>query len=340
MRAPDVRVVLAGLAAAAVFAGGTYLTRDGPLGGRGGSRHATTTAAPAPTTSPAALGTLSDQLARLPQVAPGDLVGLLDFGGTGCEQVTLDLATFDVTGTPRDVCAVPGARFGVPIRDVRRTPNELGVVDLAGHLAETVPVPAGWDWWGVAREGLVFCKGSDGLGTLRRFGGGSTPLPSCPLTQARDGLVFLGRDRRSIVDAAGRRLAAQPHPISPFASVRPVGDGMLAIDTELFGPGGRRLAALHDPNGVVMSASRDGRVVLVSEAAGPKLFLYRDGRPHGIDQSLATRGGLVSPDGKRVLVQRDSRLLIELDATTLRPLGRLQLDRRGELLDWRSPPAP
>ena len=341
MRAPNVRLVLAGLAAAAVFAGASLATRNGPLGGRGGSaaRDAalTATGTTAPTTSLTELGTLSDQLARLPAVAPGDLAGVLDLGGTGCEQLTLDLATFAVTGTPRDVCAAPGARYGVPVRDVRRSPSELAVVDLAGRPAETVPVPAGWDWWGVAPDGLVFCKGSDGPGRLRRFGGGSRPLPSCPLTQARDGLLFLGRDRRSIVDEAGRRLAAQRGRISRFASVRPFGDGMLAIDMDLYGPGGRRLASLHDPDGIVMGASQDGRVVLVSEAAGTRLFVYRDGKPHGIDESLATRAGLVSPDGKRVLIQRDSRLLIELDATTLRPLGRLELDRRGELLDWRSP---
>ena len=345
MRAPNVRVVLAGLVAAAVFVGGSIATRDGPLGGRAASRSddgaspaTTADGATAPTTSLPALGTLSDRLARLPEVAPGDLAGLLDFGGSGCEQVTLDLATFDVTGTERDVCAVPGAKFGVRLRDVRRNPDELGVVDLEGRPAETVAVPAGWDWWGMARDGIVFCRGSDGPGRLRRFGGGSTALPSCPLTQARDGLLFLGRDRRSIVDQAGRRLAAQRDRISRFASVRPFGDGLLAIDTDLFGPDGRRLGSFDDPDGLVVGASHDGRVVLVSEAAGTRLILYRDGKPHDIDQALATRGGLVSPDGRQVLVQRDARLLIELDATTLRPLGRLLLDRRGELLDWRSQP--
>jgi hypothetical protein len=345
MRVPNVRVVLAGLAAVAVVVGGSIATRDGPLGSRGASppddaaASATTSdGAPAPTTSLPALGTLSDRLARLPEVGPGELEGLLDFGGSGCEQVTLDLGTLDVTGTQRDVCAVAGAKFGVRLRDVRRNPDELGVVDLEGRPAETVPVPAGWDWWGVARDGVVFCKGSDGAGRLRRFGGGSTPLPSCPLTQARDGLVFLGRDRRSIVDQAGRRLAAQRDRISRFASVRPFGDGLLAIDTDLYGPDGRRLASFDAPDGSVVGASRDGRVVLVAEAAGTRLIVYRDGTPHDIDQALATRGGLVSPDGRHVLVQRDARLLVELDAVTLRPLGRLLLDRRGELLDWRSKP--
>src|SRR5262245_12093282 len=201
MRAPNVRVVLAGLAAAAVSVGGPIATRAGPLGGRDASPPddaATPTTTPdgttAPTTSLPALGTLSDRLARLPEVAPGDLAGVLDLGGSGCEQVTFDLASLESTDTPRDVCAAPGAKYGIRLRDLRRNPDELGVVDLEGRPAETVPVPAGWDWWGLARDGIVFCKGSDGPGRLRRFGGRTVPLPSCPVTQARDGLLFLSRD--------------------------------------------------------------------------------------------------------------------------------------------------
>jgi hypothetical protein len=44
---------------------------------------------------------------------------------------------------------------------------------------------------------------------------------------------------------------------------------------------------------------------------------------------------VVSPDGARVVLQRDALLLVVLDAATLRPLQQLQLDRDAELLDWR-----
>src|SRR4051812_26682884 len=71
-------------------------------------------------------------------------------------------------------------------------------------------------------------------------------------------------------------------------------------------------------------------------AKGTQLFVYRDGERHAIDPSLAGRGGVVSPDGSRVVLQRDERLLVVLDAATLRPLAQLRLDRRGALLDWRS----
>ena len=341
MRAPNVRVVLAGLAAAAVFAGGTFVTRNGPLGARGGAAAdagATTTAGgrdgTAPTTSLVALGTMSDRLARLPPVAPGELAGVLDVGGNGCSQLTIDLGTLARSGTPRDLCAAPGARFGIPLRDVRRDPQQLDVVDLDGRPSETIAVPEGWDWWGVARQGVVFCKGGvGGQGRIRRFGGATARLPSCPLTQARDGLVFAGADQKSVIDEHGRRLAALARPLPQFPDVRALGDGLLAVDTDLYRDG-RRIASFGQPDLTVLGASRDGKVVLLSDATG-RMFVYRDGVRHEIDGALGTQGGVVAPDGRRLVLQRDNRTLLELDAATLRPLARLELGTRGQLLDWR-----
>src|SRR5262249_7830297 len=154
----------------------------------------------------AALGTLSDRVARLRELAPGELSGVLDLGGNGCSQQTVDLGTLARSTTPRDICAVPGGQFGIRLRDVRRSPRALGVVDLDGRLTETIAIPNGWDWWGVARQGIVMCHEQDGLGRLRRFGGATTPLPSCPLTQDRARLLFAGAGRRTIVDEAGNRI--------------------------------------------------------------------------------------------------------------------------------------
>src|SRR4029079_14190609 len=85
MRAPNVRVVLAGLAAAAVLVGGSIATRDGPLGGTdgagGGAQSASAAQVTAPTASLAGLGGLVDRLARLPAVAPGELDGVLYIRG-------------------------------------------------------------------------------------------------------------------------------------------------------------------------------------------------------------------------------------------------------------------
>src|SRR6478735_9284968 len=111
MRVPSVRVVLAGLAAAAVFVGGSLATRDGPLGGRGAesggtARSATAVGAPVSTASLPTLGSISDQLARLPAVAPGELVGVLDVVAPGdCSPDQVDLGTFERTVTNPDACA-------------------------------------------------------------------------------------------------------------------------------------------------------------------------------------------------------------------------------------------
>jgi hypothetical protein len=346
MRAPSLRVVLIAVAAVAVLAGGSLLTRHGPIGGSdeadGGQAGTATTAgggATTPPTSLASLGTMSERLARLPALAPGELHGILDIGGNGCAQETLDLATLVRTQGRRDVCAVPGAGFGIRLRDVRRNPSRLGVVDLAGRPHGTIPVPEGWDWWGVARQGVVFCRGSDGVGRLRRFRGGSTPLPSCPLTQGRQGLLFRGPGKRSIVDEAGHRLAARAQPLSILTSVRTFGDGLLAIDTDLFRDG-RRLASFPAADASLIGASRDGKVGLVGKAQATQLFVYREDGRHAIDPSLAGRSGVVSPDGSRVVLQRDEQLLVVLDAATLRPLAQLRLERRGALLDWRDGPVP
>src|SRR5262249_39992453 len=119
-----------------------------------------------------------------------------------------------------------------------------------------------------------------------------------------------------------------------FPDVRPLGDGLLAIDGDLY-RAGHRIASFGKPDLTVIGASRDGKVALLSDVTG-HMVVYRDGVPHAIDTSLASRGGVVAPDGKRLLLQRDNRTLLVLDATTLRPVARLELVTRSELLDWRS----
>ena len=121
MRVPSVRVVLAGLAAAAVFVGGSVATRDGPLGGRGAesgasARSATADGATASTASLPTLGTFWDQLARLPAVAPGELAGVLDVFADDCSPDRIDLGTFERAVTHTDTCAASGAK----LRDSQR----------------------------------------------------------------------------------------------------------------------------------------------------------------------------------------------------------------------------
>src|SRR3954462_15926959 len=264
VRAPNVRGVLAGLAAAAVLVGGSIATRNGPLGatdGAGdGALSASSAQVTAPTASLAGLGSLADRLARLPAVAPGELAGVLYIGG--CPTAILDLATLETATPPGDVCAPPGARFGLRYGDRQGDNRELPVVDLDGKPVETVQAPDGWDYIGLAQQGILFCRGDDGQeGRLRRFRGGTTRLRSCPLTQTRAGLMlFPGRDGRSVIDERGRRVLALARPVHEGAGVRELGDGLLAVDNELYRDG-RRIAS-YDEGSFVTSASRDGKVAL------------------------------------------------------------------------------
>jgi len=338
VRAPNIRVVLAGLAAAAVLAGGSIATRNGPIGGTDGAgdeaQSASAARVTAPTASLAGLGSLADRLARLPAVAPGELAGVLYIGG--CPTATLDLATLETATPPGEVCAAPGARLGIRLSDLQGDNRELPVVDLNGQPVETVHVPDGWDYSGLAQQGIVFCRGDDRPeGRLRRFRGGTTRLPSCPLTQTRAGLMlYPGGDGRSVIDERGRRVAALARPFQAgLSGVREVGDGLLAVDHELY-RNGRRIAS-YDEGSTVVAAGRDGKVALLWGPDGPtpQLFVYHRGELHAIDLELVG-AGVVAPDGRRILLQFDDNTMIEIDAATRRPLARLETG--GFVFDWRS----
>jgi hypothetical protein len=236
------------------------------------------------------------------------------------------------------VCAAPGARFGVRYGDLQGDNRELPVVDLDGTPVETVHAPEGWEYYGLAQQGIVFCRGDDRPeGRLRRFRGGTTLLPSCPLTQTRAGLMlFPGGDGRSVIDERGRRIVALTRPVQAgISGVGEVGDGLLVVDQELYRDG-RRIAA-YDEDSLVVSASRDGKVALlrVYDGNNAPWFVYHHGGLHAIDEDLIQGGpGVVAPDGQRILLQPDSRTMIEIDPATLRPLARLET--ADIVVGWRS----
>jgi hypothetical protein len=338
MRAPNVRVVLAGLAVAVLVVGDSIATRLGGGTDGGGDVPRTTSAvdgAPAPTTSLSGLGSLADRLARLPAVAPGELAGVLYLAG--CPPATLDLNTLETARPPGEVCAAPGARFGVRLSDLQMSDRELPIVDLDGRPAETVRAPDGWDFVDLARQGVVFCRDADRPeGRLRRFGGGTTRLPSCPLARTRAGLMlYPGGDKRSVIDERGRRVAALARPVQAGVSgVREFGDGLLAVDHELYRDG-RRIASYREGS-VALAASRDGKVALLRgpDRSDQRLLVYHHGELHAIDDELVQGGaGVVAPDGRRILLQYDRTTMIEIDPATRRPLALLKT--ADFVADWR-----
>jgi hypothetical protein len=327
-------VVLGLLAVGIAVAWASTLRHDDGAGNQAAAVPGTAAVPSAAVTAPLpSIGSLRERLDRLPPIAPGDLEGVVDLGGEGCSQQRLDLGTLVRTATSRDVCAAPGARFGVRLRDVRRGPPTLAVLDIDGNFSEYISVPGGWEWWGLTKEGIVFCDRRQGR--LRRFGGGTTRLPSCPIAQGPSGPLFAAAGRRRLIDAAGRSVVSLRRPLESFARVRLFGDSLISVEADLYRAG--RLVASYDlTDAIVLGASRNGDVALVSDAARAHLaVMARDGTRRAIDPVLASRGGAFSPDGRHLLVQRDLGLVLELDAATLRPLARLELDPRAELLDWR-----
>ena len=341
MRVPSVRVVLAGLAAAAVFVGGSVATRDGPLGGKAESgetaRSATADGVPPSTASLPTLGSISDQLARLPAVAPGELAGVLDVGAEDCSPDHVDLRTFERASTHADNCAAPGAKFGIRYREV--TDDEVIVRDLHGRQADAVAVPSGWFFSGFTREGLVFCIDDGGAtrARLRRFLGTTTRLPSCPLGHTRDGrLLFASADSRSLIDERGHRIATMAGHLPRITEIRPIGDGLLAVNTELH-RNGRRIAS-YGKGLAIVGASSDGSVALLRRNETGELVVHHSGVSHALSKDLTgdfAGSGVVAPDGGRILIQRDRGAAIVIDAATRRPLARLEIVAGDFVFDWR-----
>lgn len=289
----------------------------------------------APTRS---IGSISDQLARLPAVRPGQLVGVLDLVGDSCEPTTLDLATFARSESSPDVCRLAGAAFGARMVDVSPTgiPLTIAIVDTAGAVRERVKVPAGWPWWRVTAEGIVFCDLLQVRGRFRAFAGTTRRLPGCPLDATSPRLIFAGPGRRSLVDGAGRQIVALRAALPSEATVHVLGADLIAAGPDLY-RAGRLIASvrLEPPFTEIISASRDGRVVLVGNASQNRIGVVRDGATHPIEPELANFTGVVAPDGRRLLLERSNSLLIEVGADTLRPIARLDLDPPRDVMDWR-----
>jgi hypothetical protein len=326
-----------------VFVGGSLAARDGPLGGGRAAEKGETGSVPADdsaatTASLPTLGSISDQLARLPPVVPGELAGVLDLGTADCSPDHVDLSTLERASTHADICAAPGAKFGIRKREA--TDEEVIVRDLDGRRIEAVGVPSGWFFSGFTRQGIVFCDdGGDAHahGRLRRFLGSTTRLPSCPLTQTRDGrLLFASADHRSVIDERGRRVLTMAGHLPQVPDIRQIGDGLFAVNTELYRDG-RRIASYGTEGVSILGASSDGSVALLQRDGTGELVVYRDGVSHALGNELTGDfpSGVVAPDGRRILLQRDREGAIVIDAATRRPLSRLDIVTGAFVFDWR-----
>jgi hypothetical protein len=282
-----------------------------------------------------AVGSLPEQIRRLPELRPGMLSGVLQHGAAPCSLVALDVATLVERAASPRVCTLPWLDLGVtPLAPDAPRPDRAQLVDLSGRPLASVPVPAGWGMIDMTRDGIVLCDESLRHGIIRRYGGGDVRLPSCPVApDGEGGVLFASADYRSVVDAAGRMRAHWREPSVP-RFVLAIDDHLLAVGPQLYREGGL-VGTFEPPMGQVVGASADGRVVLVAQGTSTQLTVYRDGVGHELPLALPMTGGVVAPDGRHVIIQTDASLLVILDAATLRPVARLTLRQPGNVVTWR-----
>ncbi len=184
----------------------------------------------------------------------------------------------------------------------------------------------------------MFCIDDGGAtrARLRRFLGTTTRLPSCPLGHTRDGrLLFASADSRSLIDERGHRIATMAGHLPRITEIRPIGDGLLAVNTELH-RNGRRIASYGKGLSIV-GASSDGSVALLRRNETGELVVHHSGVSHALSKDLTgvSGSGVVAPDGGRILLQRDGGAAIVIDAATRRPLARLDIVAGDFVFDWR-----
>ena len=108
------------------------------------------------------------------------------------------------------------------------------------------------------------------------------------------------------MDDRGRRVLTAPTRLARFPNIRELGDGLLAVDAELY-RNGRRIASYGKAGLTILGASRDGKVALLQQQDAKQLFVYHDGVANPVAAALSgdSGGGVVAPDGRRILIQRD-----------------------------------
>ncbi len=325
-----------------------------------GSSHGTavTTVARSDSISVRQVGGLEAQLARLPEVLPGDLAGRLLIANDTCAFRALDLATMEYQTAPApeaNPCSVGGGRTVEPADlDARQNPTALVVKNTSGRLIRRVSIPHGWFWSSSTRFGVVLCSGVGGgdAATFVNFTGRIVTLQSCPLTTIGDQLVFPSPDRRALVDQHDRRIVALHDRLGQFPAVSMLSSGILSViagatdhpPTAALYLHGRLLRRVPlepalDPRAGqrVASTSRDGRIVVVVDdqfGGGSVVFGPHSDAPRRIRAAYAGGIVLASPDGRFIIVRHNQQVVV-LDAITLTPERLLRVETPENVYDWR-----
>ena len=322
----------------------------------GGAPRAAATTQPATTPPPAdtvpAVGTLTDQLERLPAVAPGELRGRIHRRLPACQWRSTDLATGaddDVTPPGRCPLWVPGWRyaFQFAVEQSANAPIIRGIVVRAGtREVGRIRVPEEVTGGAAGTPGgrLALCLHGSRDET-RVYTGARLDriVPACdPVAFGeeflfQDGGRFRDDDGRVVLDLG--RPPVFVHPVASGLVVAVTGDGLLRVYR------GRRL--LHEralPDGLRETdvldadADRDGSTVVLRIRRGVQSDLAVVPM-RGADVQESRVGSVLSawmaPDGRSV-ASVVAGVPVILDAGTLIPRARLPLEPGASLQAWTS----
>jgi hypothetical protein len=346
---------LASIAAVIVVAGVAVASLADSRSSGGSTRAAVSTSpattAPPPKTTPD-VGSLTEQLERLPAVAPGELQGRIHRRLPACQWRSTDLATGaddDVTPPGRCPLWVPGWRyaFQFAVEQSANAPIIRGIVVREGAKAVgriRVPEEVTGGAAGTPGGRLALCLHAERDET-RIYTGARLDriVPACD--PVAFGEEFLFQDGARFRDADGRVVLDLGR---PPVFVDPVANGLVVAvtgDDRLRVYRGRRLLheralppGLRETDVLDADADRDGGTVVlrVRRELESDLAVV----PMRADTSEESRVGSVlsvwmAPDGRSVAAVVAGVPVI-LDAGTLIPRARLELEPGASLEAWTS----
>jgi hypothetical protein len=321
----------------------------------GGTHRAAVTTAPTTTAPPAttpSLGSLAEQLGRLPEVTAGELAGRIHRRLPNCRWRVADLATgTDDDITPRGRCPlwVPGWRyaFSFAVEQSASAPIVRGIVVSAGtREVGRIRVPEAVTGGAAGTPGgrLALClhgtRDETRLYTGARL---DRIVPSCdPVSFGEEFLFQTGGRFR---DADGRVAIDLGR---PPVFVQPTANGLVVAvtdDDRLLVYRGRRVlherplpAGLHETSVLDADADAKGDAVVLRirrDLQSDLAVVAMRGGDAQESHAGSVLSAWIAPDGRSVAAVV-AGIPVVLDAATLIPRGRLTLEDGASLQAWTS----
>ncbi len=296
-----------------------------------------------------AIGTLADQLGRLPTVGVGDFAGRIHRRLPACRWQATALATGaeeDLTPEGRCPLWLPGWRyaFGFAVEQSANAPI-VRAVDVFEGTRSTgridVPLQPTGGAAGTPRGQFALCLQGDRQET-RLYRGARLLRTVRACGPVAFGEEFLFQDGARFHDADGRVVLDLG---DPEVYVQPAVNGLVVVaalrEVSVY-RGRRRIRSFPLPAGVTAGAivdsdaSEDGRTVVLRfhAVSAADIVVLRDGTDEvGRTQIGTVLTARVAPDG-RSLAAVVAGVPVILDAATLAPVARLAIEPEAALVAW------